>query len=178
MGLDWGEIEKSNAKKYKNYATPGIYKVKCVDVEIHEVGKNGSIAQDFMFEGEDYKFPKATHWLTFKEGKAGWRQYHNRQLMVLFGQPKETAEKVIDKIEAMTDKKKISEAYEAAYKHVLKNNPEVEIEVYPDGEYTRSEFTDRTVAMPHTSAKPAAEDDVAPTEIEEDGELDLSSLPF
>ena len=178
MAIDWKKVEEDAGSKYKNYAKPGIYKVKCVDIDIREVGTNGSVAQDFIFEEDDqYQYPKATHWLSFKNDS--WRQWHNRQLMIVLGSSESTAEKAIDKIESLGDKEKIMKGYETAYKSLLKKKPEVEIEVFPDGKYSRAEFTDDRVAMPHDDAKPAAEstDDVAPDDIE-DGEIDLSEIPF
>lgn len=177
MAIDWNKVEEDAGSKYKSYARPGVYEVKCVDVDIREVGSNGSVAQDFIFEeDDDRKYPKATHWLSFKNDS--WRQWHNRQLMIVLGSSESTAEKAIDKIESLGDKEKIMKGYETAYKSLLKKKPTVEIEVYPDGKYTNAEFTDERVAMPHNGAKPAVvSDDVAPEEIE-DGEIDLSSIPF
>lgn len=182
MSIDWNQVKEDNASKFKSYAKPDIYKVKCVDVDIHEVGSNGSIAQEFIFEeDEDRQYPKATHWLTFKEGKDGWRQWHNRNLMIVLGSPESTAEKAIDKIEALGSKDRIVKGYETAYKSLLKKKPEVEIEVFPDGKYSRAEFTDESVAMPHDDAKPATatvEDEDVPEDIEEGEEIDLSNIPF
>lgn len=179
MSIDWKKVEEDAGSKYKNYAKPGVYKVKCVDVEIREVGSNGSVAQEFIFEEDDnYQYPKATHWLSFKNDS--WRQWHNRNLMVVLGSSEDTAEKAIDKIEALGDKEKIMKGYEIAYKSLLnKKKPLVEIEVFPDGKYSRAEFTDDSVAMPHDDAKPAAADtdDIVPEDIE-DGEIDLSEIPF
>lgn len=179
MSIDWKKVEEDAGSKYKNYAKPGVYKVKCVDVEIREVGSNGSVAQEFIFEEDDnYQYPKATHWLSFKNDS--WRQWHNRNLMVVLGSSEDTAEKAIDKIEALGSKEKIVKGYETAYKSLLnKKKPEVEIEVFPDGKYSRAEFTDENVAMPHDDAKPAAADtdDIVPEDIE-DGEIDLSEIPF
>lgn len=177
MAVDWEEAQKNYG--YKNYAVPGNYKVKCIDVEIKEVGSNGSIAQKFIFEEDSNKYPEATHWLTFKEGKDGWRQWHNLQLMIVLGSNEETAKKAIEKIEALEGKDKIVKGYEAAYKALLKKTPTVEIEVYQDGDYTRAEFADGNVAMPHDSKPVQKTDDVAPEDID-DGEVDLSELdmPF
>lgn len=178
MAIDWKKVEEDAGSKYKNYAKPGTHKVKCVDVNIHEVGTNGSVAQDFIFEeDEQYQYPKATHWLSFKNDS--WRQWHNRNLMIVLGSSESTAEKAIDKIEALGDKEKIMKGYETAYKALLKKKPEVEIEVFPDGKYSRAEFTDDRVAMPHDDAKPATADtdEVVPEDIE-DGEIDLSEIPF
>lgn len=177
MAIDWNKVEEDAGSKYKSYARPGVYEVKCVDVDIREVGSNGSVVQDFIFEeDDDRQYPKATHWLSFKNDS--WRQWHNRQLMIVLGSSESTAEKAIDKIESLGDKEKIMKGYETAYKSLLKKKPTVEIEVYPDGKYTRAEFTDERVAMPHNDAKPAVvNDDVAPEDIE-DGEIDLSEIPF
>ena len=179
MAIDWKKVEEDAGSKYKNYAKPDVYKVKCVDVDIHEVGTNGSVAQDFIFEeDEQYQYPKATHWLSFKNDS--WRQWHNRQLMVVLGSSESTAEKAIDKIEALGDKEKIMKGYETAYKSLLKKKPEVEIEVFPDGKYSRAEFTDDRVAMPHDDAKPATTDtgEAVPEDIDDGEEIDLSELPF
>lgn len=179
MAIDWKKVEEDAGSKYKNYAKPGTHKVKCIDVNIHEVGTNGSVAQDFLFEEDDnYQYPKATHWLSFKNDS--WRQWHNRNLMVVLGSSESTAEKAIDKIEALGDKEKIMKGYETAYKSLLKKKPEVEIEVFPDGKYSRAEFTDDRVAMPHDDAKPATTDtdEVVPEDIEDGEEIDLSELPF
>lgn len=174
--IDWGKVQEDAGSKFKSYALPGAYKVKCVDIDIHEVGSNGSIAQDFIFgEDEDKQYPKATHWLSFKNDS--WRQWHNLQLMQVLGSPEDTAKKAIEKIEALGDKDKITKGYETVYKSLLKKNPEVEIEVYPDGKYSRSEFTDSRVAMPHDDNRSQASDDVAPEDIPDDG-IDLSELPF
>lgn len=180
MSIDWKKVEEDAGSKYKNYAKPGVYKVKCVDVEIREVGSNGSVAQEFIFEEDDnYQYPKATHWLSFKNDS--WRQWHNRNLMIVLGSSEDTAEKAIDKIEALGDKEKIMKGYETAYKSLLnKKKPLVEIEVFPDGKYSRAEFTDDRVAMPHDDAKSATADadEVTPEDIEDGEEIDLSSIPF
>ena len=179
--IDWDQVKEKNAPKFKNYAKPGVYKVKCIDVNIREVGSNGSIAQEFIFEeDEERQYPKATHWLTFKEGKDGWRQWHNLNLMIVLGSSESTAEKAIDKIEALGSKDKIVKGYETAYKSLLKKKPEVEIEVFPDGKYSRAEFTDESVAMPHDDAKPAPTDtdEVVPEDINDEEEIDLSDIPF
>lgn len=180
MSIDWKKVEEDAGSKYKNYAKPGVYKVKCVDVEIREVGSNGSVAQEFIFEEDDnYQYPKATHWLSFKNDS--WRQWHNRNLMIVLGSSEDTAEKAIDKIEALGDKEKIMKGYETAYKSLLnKKKPFVEIEVFPDGKYSRAEFTDDRVAMPHDDAKPATADadEATPEDIEDGEEIDLSSIPF
>ena len=64
MAIDWKQVEENNGSKFKNYAKPGIYKVKCIDVDIREVGSNGSVAQEFIFEEDDerqYLYPEEFH---------------------------------------------------------------------------------------------------------------------
>lgn len=176
--IDWGKVEEENGSKFKNYAPTGKYKVKCVDVDIKEVGSNGSIAQEFLFEEDDnYQYPKATHWLTFKEGKDGWRQWHNLNLIKMFGVGDSTAKSIVEKAEALNSKDKIVKCYETAYKSILKKKPEVEIEVFPDGKYSRAEFTDPNVGMPHDNNNANKTEDIAPADIEEDA-IDLSDIPF
>lgn len=177
MAINWGQVQEDAGQKYKPYAKPDMYEVKCIDIDIHEVGQNGSVAQDFLFEEDDrYQYPKATHWLSFKNDS--WRQWHNLQLMIMLGSSEETAKKAIEKIEELGDKDKMIKGYEAAYKALLnKKKPTVGIEVFMDGKFSRSEFTDSTVAMPHDDAKPAADDDVVPDDVDDDS-LSLSDLPF
>lgn len=177
MGINWEQVQEDAGQNYKSYAKNGIYKVKCIDINIHEVGQNGSIAQDFIFEeSEEYQYPKATHWLSFKNDS--WRQWHNLQLMQVLGSTEDTAKKAIEKIEGLGDKDKIVKGYEAAYKALLnKKKPTVEIEVFPDGKYSRSEFNDDKVAMPHDS-KPATTDEVVPEEIADGEEISLDEIPF
>lgn len=177
MPIDWGKVQEDAGSKFKSYASAGKYKVKCVDVDIHEVGTNGSIAQDFLFEEDDDKqYPKATHWLSFKNDS--WRQWHNLQLMQVLGSTEDTAKKAIEKIEALGGKDKIVKGYETAYKSLLKKKPEVEIDVFPDGKYSRAEFTDGRVAMPHDDNRSASTDDVTPEDINDEVDLSLEDLPF
>ena len=155
---DWDELDKEFGGK--NYASDGKYKVKVEKVDIKIVGANGSIAQDFFFEDKDgMKFPKATHWLSTKNIK--WRRFHNRNLMMLLGASKEAAQKAVDACEAKDgNKATLINAYQAMYDKLIAKAPEVEIEVWQDGKYSRGEFTDRSVRMSHPDdAKPAKKDD-------------------
>lgn len=145
--MNWDEIEKSAGGEYKDYAPDGTYKVKVESVEIHEIA-TGSVAQDFKFaEAESYKFPKATHWLSFKNDN--WRCLHNRNLMMLLGATKEAAQKAVEICEGKGSKEAIISAYQQTYDKLLKKQPEVEIQVWlEDGDkYRTAEFTDGSVRM-------------------------------
>lgn len=145
MSIDWGKLE-SELGGFKDYAPAGLYKAKLDSVEIHEVGSNGSVAQDFKFaDNENYAFPKATHWLSFKN--EGWRQLHNMKLMVVLGASEENAKKAVEACESKGDKENIIKAYQQAYERLAKKSPEVEIEVWQDGKYSRSDFTNGSVRM-------------------------------
>lgn len=157
--IDWDKIDEENGGNFKDYAPAGIYKVKVADVDFKIVGENGSIAQDFFFEETDeYQFPKATHWLSTKN--VGWRQYHNRNLMMLLGAPKDAAQKAVEACEAKADSKaNLMNAYKATYDRLIAKAPEVEIEVWQDGKYSRGEFTSRSVRMSFPDdEKPAKKD--------------------
>ena len=100
------------------------------------------------------------------------------QLMQVLGSTEDTAKKAIEKIEALGDKDKIAKGYETAYKSLLKKKPEVEIEVYPDGKYSRAEFTDGRVAMPHDDNRSQVSADITPEDINDETDLSLEDLPF
>lgn len=173
MSIDWDAVaEESN--KYKDYAPDGKHKVKCIDVEIKEVGSNGSIIQKFIFaEDSKYQYPSADHWLSFKNDN--FRLWHQKCLLELLGSPEEKAKAAIEKIEDMDSKERKVKGYEAAFKALLKRTPEVEIEVWTDGKYARAEFADSSVAMPHDDKKSSdAASDLGGEEVD----LSMDDLPF
>ena len=166
--IDWDDIESKYGGTH--YATEGNYTVKCVDVEIKKVGSNGSIIQKFMFEDNGgIKFPTADHWLG--KNNDAFRMHHQKALLVLLGASEANARLAVEKAEAK-DLDYAAKAYETAFKALLKKNPEVEIEVYSDGEYYKAEFADRSVAMPHDNVKKANDN------AEGEEEIDLSDIPF
>ena len=141
MAINWEEAEadKKAGGSFKDYAPAGFYKVKVIGINIHEVGTNGSIAQEFEFaESDDYQYPNATHWLSFKNDN--WRFIHNRSLMILLGATKEDAQKAIESCESKGSKENIAKAYQQTYERLLKKKPEVEIEVWQQGKYSRADF--------------------------------------
>ena len=172
---NWEELENEMGGKYKNYAEDGPYTVKCDNIEIKEVGQNGSIIMKFGFEETDVKFPTADHWLTFKEGKDNWRKWHNRCLMIVLGATKDAAQKAVDMCESKDGKEAITKAYETTFKKLLAKKPTVKIEVYTENDYARAEFADKSVAFSrgNESTKEKKEDVLAGAE-----EVDLGDLPF
>lgn len=159
---NWDELDAQYGQKYKDYAPAGEHEVTLTEVKIHEVGSKGSIAQDFIFSEDDkYAYPKATHWLSFKND--GWRKHHNKNLMVLLGATEDQAKKAVDACESKDGKDNIVKAYADAYKRLASKNPKVTIEVWKDGKYKVSEFVDGSVRMNHPS------DNTAPTPIPDDG---------
>ena len=175
--IDWGNIknEMGGNSNYKVYAPVGKYKAKCIGVEFKEVGTNGSIIQKFEFEDGEYKYPTADHWLSFKNDH--WRLWHNKCLMVVLGASEENAKKAVEVCESKNKKEDIVKSYEQAYSKLLSKKPEVEIEVYSDGKYSKTEFMDGRVAMPHENVE-QKDDDVAPTDIPDDDEITMDDIPF
>ena len=174
--MNWDEIEKSAGGEFKDYAPAGVYKVKVESVEIHEI-PTGSVAQDFKFAEDDYKYPKTTHWLSFKNDN--WRCLHQRNLMMVLGATKEAAQKAVEICESKGGKEAIISAYQQTYDKLLKKKPEVEIEVWKDeGEkYSESDFTHGSVRMnkPGEAKKDSGQlilDQAEPVEMESD------ELPF
>lgn len=176
MAINWGEAEEKAGNQYKDYAPSGVHKVKVAGVNHHEVGTNGSIAQDFEFlEDDNYQYPKVTHWLSFNNDN--WRFIHNRQLMMLFGASKENAQKAIEVCEGKGNKDAIVKAYQQTYERLLKKQPEVEIEVWPDGKYSRADFTNSSVRMSHPDDEPYEKKSDVISEGEEIT-IDQDDLPF
>lgn len=180
MSINWAEAEEKAGGNFKNYAADGNYTVKCDDVEIKEVGQNGSVIMKFKFEeGENEQYPSADHWLSFKNDN--WRYVHNKRLMMLFGATEEAAKKAVEMAESKSGKENIVKAYEQCFKKLLAKKPTVDIEVYTENDYARAEFRDRSVAMPHGDEpqKEAKGDDImgAPAPVAAE-QTDLTDLPF
>lgn len=184
--IDWDDVDSSFAGKY---AGVGTYKVKCTNVTIEEKGVKGNAVAKFEFEGEkDITYPTADHWLTFTEGKEKWRYHHMKELMVVLGATEDAAKKAVQTAES-GDKAKIIASYIALFKKLLSKKPTVEIEVYKQfnesngKEYSRAEFTDGRVAMPHdTTATPQQADTQSTSsaneiELNEAG-LNIDDIPF
>ena len=178
MAYDWDDIEQSAGGQYKDYAGAGIYKVKVASVKIHEL-ESGSVAEDFEFAEDDYKYPKATHWLSFKNDK--WRMLHQRNLMMLFGATKEAAQKAVEICESKGDKKNVIAAYQQTYDKLLKKQPEVEIEVWKEegAKYSDAEFTHGSVRMKKPGEdRPAKDEGQLVLDQAEPIEMEGDELPF
>ena len=177
MAINWGEAEEKAGGQFKDYAPSGTYKVKVVSVEHRPVGEKGSIAQEFKFaEDETYQYPKVTHWLSFNNDN--WRFIHNRSLMMLFGATKEQAQKAIETCEGKSKKEDIVKAYQQTYERLLNKKPEVEIEVWPDGKYSRADFTSSSVRMSRPDDEPYVKNDGSDIldgadEVKLDADLDI-----
>ena len=123
--IDWENLQNEMGGKYKDYAPEGKYKVKCIGVEIKEVGSNGSVVEKFQFEEGDYKYPTADHWISRKNDN--FRAWHQKNLLVALGASESNAKLAVEKAEAK-DFDYAVKAYETAFNALLKKEPEVEIE--------------------------------------------------
>lgn len=178
---DWNALENEMGGKYKKFYADGPYEAKCDNIEIKEVGQNGSLIMKFhLMDGEEGSFPTIDHWLTFKEGKDNFRKWHNRCLMMVLGATKDAAQKAVDVCETSGDKDKVTKAYEAAFKKLLAKKPTIKVEVYTDEKgYARAEFMDKSVAFSHGNEKQLEpKEDMATSADETISEADLSGLPF
>ena len=147
MSINWDAIDEEYAGgDYKDYAPTGTYKVKLNSVELKQAGAKGNYIVKFGFEETDeYQFPTADHWMS-KE-KQNWRIKHMKDLMMVLGASEDQAKKACEISESKDSFDYAVQGYEKAFSTLAKKKPEVEIEVFPDGKYSRAEFTDRRVAM-------------------------------
>lgn len=175
--IDWGSVEEEMGGNFKNFYADGDYKAKCDGVEIKEVGDKGSVIMKFHFEEtKEGQYPTADHWLTFKEGKDNFRQWHSKCLMVVLGASEDAARKAVEMCESKSGKENIMKAYEQAFNKLTSKKPEVDIEVYTEGNYARAEFKDRSVAFPHGSGTQNKKSD---KDILSQGEeIEANDLPF
>lgn len=167
MAIDWDNIEEQYSSQYKDWAEDGVYKVKCDGVELKDAGTKGNKVLKFHFEEtDDVQFPTADHWMV--KDKDGWRIHHMKSLFVALGSTEEKAKKCCELAESKGDFEYAAKAYLKGFETLLAKKPEVEIEVYTEGKYSRAEFTDRSVAMrrdsdkkeePMAGAEPVADDD-------------------
>lgn len=138
--INWDELA-SNYNKYKDYAQPGIYKVKVASVENREAS-TGTVWQEFKFEDSDqYAFPKVSHPISSKN--ANWRAWHWKCLFELLGATEDNAKKAVESCEGKGAFDQVKEAYLNAMARLVARHPEVEIEVWSDGQYSRADFDDR-----------------------------------
>lgn len=152
-GINWDAIdEEFGNSDYKQYAPTGTYEVAFSGVDFKQAGSKGNYVIKFGFEENDkYKFPTADHWLV--KDKQNWRIKHMKDLMVVLGASEEDAKKVCELAEAKDSFDYAVRCYEKAFSTRAQKKPMVEIEVYPDGKYSRAEFTDRRVAMKRDEQK-------------------------
>lgn len=175
--INWEEAEEKAGGNFKSFYADGVYKAKCVDVEIKNVGDKGSTIMKFALEdGDDGRYPTIDHWLSWNNDS--WRYIHNKRLMQVLGATEDAAKKAVEMAESKDGKENKIKAYEQMYKKLLAKKPEVEIEVYTENNYARAEFTDRRVSMPHGNepAKEEKKDDVLSGAEEVD--LSESDIPF
>lgn len=171
--INWDSIEEEyKGGDYKDYAPEGKYKVKFVDVEIKPAGNKGNNIVKFKFEETDqYQFPTADHWMS--KDKANWRIKHMKELLTVLSGNEENAKKVCEMAESKDSFDYATAAYEKAFKTLAKKKPEVEIEVWQEGKYSRAEFTDRRVAMKRDDNPLAGAE-----ELDLPGDDGLGKLPF
>lgn len=177
MSIDWNKLEEENKNNsYTEYAKPGIYKVRLDSMKLKTVS-TGSIAQEFYAEEDTYKYPKITHWLSFKND--AWRQWHNKSLLETFGIASDTAKKLIDNVESKSGNEAIAKAYQALYDKVIKEKqPEVEIEVWQDGKYSKADFNGHVRMARPDDETPAEKSQTTDTLSDAEPVDDLDSIPF
>lgn len=180
MALDWNKMEEEFGKKFKDFAPEGKHKVKCIGVEIKEVGTNGNYVEKFKFEESDeYQYPTADHWISWKNDN--FRAFHQKNLLVALGSTDDKAKLCVEKVESLGSHENIVKGYQKAFDTLLAKQPTIEIEVGFDGKYSRSEFTDSSVAMNGNKKESKASDDLDIDLGSDEGfeiDIDASDMPF
>lgn len=171
--LDWDAIEDEYAGgDYLPYAEPGKYKVVCDGVEFKAAGNKGNYIMKFHFADKDgVQFPTADHWLS--KDKQNHRAKHCKDLFMVLGADEAKAKKGCELAESKDSFDYAVQAYEQGFTALIKKaKPEVEIEVTPDGKYSRAEFTVRRVAFKRDDNPIAGAEEV---NLSTD---DMGALPF
>ena len=171
MAINWNAIEEEyKGGDFKEYAPEGKYQVKLADVELKPAGSKGNYIVKFKFEETDqYQFPTADHWLS--KDKQNWRIKHMKDLLTVLSGNEENAKKACELAESKDSFDYAVQGYEKAFKTLAKKGVETEIEVYPDGKYSRAEFTDRRVAMKRDDSPMAGAQEVDLSSSDEFGDL-------
>lgn len=150
MAIDWGEVSDKYDKGFKDYAKPGFYKAKVDGVEFKKVGAKGNyIMKLHLEETENVQYPTIDHF--FSKTNDNWRFFHSKCLFQALGATEEKAKKGVEMAEESGDYEKAIKTYERGFKALIASKPEIEIEIFQDGKYTRADFNS-SVAMPHDDA--------------------------
>lgn len=171
--INWDSIEEEyKGGDFKEYAPEGKYTVKLKDVELKQAGNKGNYIVKFKFEETDqYQFPTADHWMS--KDKTNWRIKHMKELLTVLSGNEDNAKKACELAESKGSFDYAVQGYERAFSTLAKKKPEVEIEVWQEGKYSRAEFTDRRVAMKRDDNPMAGAE-----EVDLSGDDGLGELPF
>ena len=181
--FNWDDIQKDAGGNFKDYAPDGEHTVKVKEVTSRE-SSTGTIWIEINFEEDDYKYPKISHPLSFKNDK--WRMWHFKEIFRALGADDDAAKKAVESCETKTGNENIAKAYVAAYNRLAAKHPELTIVV--SGEegsngkvYARADFKgqlamgDRDSSTSSPKAQEEASDD---EEVEDTLSADVDSLPF
>lgn len=176
--FDWNDIQSGAGGNFKGYAPDGEHTVKVKDVTSRE-SSTGTIWIEINFEeDDDYKYPKISHPLSFKNDK--WRMWHFKEIFRALGADDDAAKKAVESCESKSGNENIAKAYVAAYNRLAAKHPELTIVV--SGEegsngkiYARGDFKGQ-LAMGDRDSSSKAQD--TSDEVEEEDTADIDTLPF
>lgn len=177
--FNWDELDSQFANQFKAYAENGTYDVKLESVT-QKVAGTGTIFFEFNFEEtEDTKFPKISR-AFFKDEKKNFRMHHYKEIMKVLGASEDNARKAVEVCEGKANRDAIADAYTQTFNKLAQKHPTIKLEVSTEvnqgKEYARGEFKDPAVHFGNKKESKPAE--VVPTDIPEEGEDLLDSIPF
>lgn len=168
--INWEEVEKAMNSDRKPFAPAGEYETTLEEVElVYSQNKNTPGLAFKYADTDEYAFPQKYPLVHYFLGEnTNWRLYHARQLMMVFGQSKENAQKAVEVIE---DKKDFVKEYAEAFKRLAAKHPKVKVVVYykregdeypygldladPSCRLGKTEKADNIVESPIADAEPA-----------------------
>lgn len=181
--FDWSDIQSGAGGNFKDYAPDGEHTVKVKDVTSRE-SSTGTIWIEINFEeDDDYKYPKISHPLSFKNDK--WRMWHFKEIFRALGADDDAAKKAVESCESKSGNENIAKAYVAAYNRLAAKHPELTIVV--SGEegsngkiYARGDFKGQLAMGDRDSStsSPKAQEDASDDVEEEDTTMSTDDLPF
>lgn len=186
MSIDWDAVEKETAKQYKDYAPEGKFTTKLESVEVKQAGTKGNYVAELTFaETDEYKFPKASYWLS--KDKANWRIHSMKELLSVLSGSEENAKKVCEMAESKGSYDYAVQGYEKGLMALAKKGVKVEIEVFFNDRYSSkgTPMNDATLADPRVNnkggkkkAETAADPMAGAEEVDLSQDSNFGEIPF
>lgn len=161
--INWDSIEKEQ-NQFAPMAEVGKHTVKVSSIDLRETKNaqgNTTYWLDFLIEEDDFKYPKISHPISFKN--AGWRQFHFMSILKELGIAEEKAKKAIEMAEDKKGEENIVASYHSTFDRATQKHPEITIDVYESDNlnpntgrpYMRADFANSKIGFGRPAKKTA-----------------------